>query len=486
MILNGLNSLLHSQLESEFIFSPKLKKEDIKMDSPEILSSSGTPNATINLDILPSEMVEKILLKSDLKTILNFCLTSKTANQYCQSENFWKKKYQLDYSDFTPLEKGDTWKERYQRESILSVQLQFGNVPISAGFNHWGFIHSSSVYMFGNNDFRQTGRHIGGNLVSPAPSLTIYQPDSSTYLSNKDKYIQDIDISSRISLSSEIVSLSSGPFFTGVVTKNGKVFMWGSNVYMLHPREGKAIFEVVGLQSRKAVKIVTGYLGYAVFMENGEIYIRDKSKGYRRIAPFSKNKIIDITLRNGVTSNIYILDQKGDVRLFTRDNDTIPVNFPEPIKQLSYGDNFWVALSKSGNVYTWGDNDEWQLGFKPFLQPAFDVIALGISKIGEYLGYQARSSKYKLNLPYPISFISAGHLAVAAVAENGKLYMWGLNKGGKIDSNNQNMNFLPTEVNLKAQVKYVSVGKSFTIAMSVDGDIIYWGDPKMNPAGGES
>ena len=453
------------------------------MGSPEILSSSKNPDAVINLDILPSEMVEKILLESDLRTILNFCLTSKTANEYCQSEIFWKKKYQLDYSDFTPLEKGDSWKKRYQSESILSVQLQFGNVPISAGFDHWGFIHSSSVYMFGNNDFCQTGCHMGDNLVSPIPSLTIYQPDSSMDISNKDKYTQDIDILSRISLSSEIISLSSGSFFTGVVTKNGKVFMWGSNVHMLHPRAREYIFEVVGLQSRKALKIVTGYLGYAVFMENGEIYIRDSYKEYSRIVPFFENKIIDITLRNMVTANIYILDQKGDVRLFARDNDTIPVNFPEPIKQLSYGDNFWVALSKSGNVYTWGDNDEWQLGFKPFLQPAFDAIALGISKIGEYFGYQARSLKYKLNLPYPISFISAGHLSVAAVTENGKLYMWGLNNGGKIDNNNQNMNFLPTEVNLKAQVKYVSVGRSFTIAMSVDGDIIYWGDPKMNPDG---
>ncbi len=469
------------------------------MDSPEILSPSfkpqlplelkpKTPDVVINLDILPSEMIEQILLKADLREIFNFCQTSNIANQYCQSEIFWKKKYQRDYSDFTPLEKGVSWKKRYQHKSILAAQLQFGNISISAGFNHWGFIDSLSIYTIGDDDYGQRG-HIDSfsRNVPFLPRLDVRQLNSAM---KYDIFHIDDEITSEIRLGSKVISLSCGEDFTGIITADGVAYLWGSLHDMLHwshiqPGNTKTdIFSISITNSQRATKIVTGKRGYAIFMDDGKIYIRNSNNGYH-ILPAFKNRIIDITIIDIVTDDIYILDQTGQVGMFTGNNDIIPVNFPEPIKQLSSGENFWVALSKSGNVYTWGNNDDWQLGFEPVNHPTIKIIALGMSKMWEYFGYWAKHPIYKLDLPDKITFISAGYYTTAAVAKNGKLYMWGVNNGGNIDIKNQGK-FLPTEVNLKAPVKYVSVGGSFTVAMSMDGEIIYWGDPEMNPAGNES
>ncbi len=467
------------------------------MDSPEILSSSFKPqlprelkpktsDAAINLDILPSEMVEKILLESDLETILNFCRTSKAANEYCQSGNFWKRKYQQDYPNFTPLEKGDSWKERYQRESILSAQLQFGNIPISAGYDHWCFIHSTSMFIVGEDEYGQRGHRFSYRRRHPAVPVKIGRLNSSMKYDIYDKHNLDV-VTHKISFDSKIISFSCGRYFTGAVTMNGTAYLWGSLENMLHwshtqPGFIKAdIFYISIIDSQKAYKIVTGTGGYAVFMENGEIYIRNSNNGYRILPPF-KNRIIDIAIIDAEEDDIYILDQRGHVGVFSGDSDIIPVNLPEPIKQLSAGDDFWVALSKSGNVYTWGNNDKWQLGFKSIYQPTFDAVILGMSKMREYFGYRSMRPKYKLDLPHPISFISAGDWTVAAVAKNGKLYIWGFNDKGNIDIDDKNKSVLPTEVNLKTKVKYVSVGGTFTVAVNMDGDTIYWGNPKMDPA----
>ncbi len=81
------------------------------------------PEPKFNLDLLPPEMVVQFLLRLDLKDLANYCLTSKTANTYCQSDAFWKDKYRYDFGlpmpTLPPGENGWIFINSERRQEIL-------------------------------------------------------------------------------------------------------------------------------------------------------------------------------------------------------------------------------------------------------------------------------------------------------------------------------------------------------------------------------
>ena len=103
-----------------------------------------------------------------------------------------------------------------------------------------------------------------------------------------------------------------------------------------------------------------------------------------------------------------------------------------------------------------------------------------------------------MELPVFIESVSAGYSNAAAITKNGTVYVWGSNianslvdeieeekliSSGKIVLRGYNKRIIlrPLELKLKSKIKSISLGSTFTIALTEDGVLNYWGYFMMAP-----
>ncbi len=448
-------------------------------------------DSNLNLDILPPEVVTLFLLKLSLKDLINYCLTSKTANEYCESDAFWKDKYKYDFGfssrgsgglNGLPLPKNPTkkWINLYKEKTNRSS-------PISAGNTHYAMIDNKGIlYMGGSNGAFQLGD--GTNNSSRIPiQLT--------------------------SFTEKIISVSCGDHFTIAITEDGKTYEWG--LFSVPTRKIKVPTLIADLKNYKAIKVSCGILGWAVILDNNSVYysivmIYD-GKRIMGIAPLKEN-VVDISVSS---SQVGMVTSSGKLYLFglglgrnfdrklreimklpngefvpkVGDSVIDPILFPPEsvnlgeisksivIKSVSLSEEHIMVLSTNGDIFSWGDNDRGQLGLN--IQPN----PLDVSKTPQ-----------KIIVPVKFSYIGVYDKISYAITTHGKLYIWGgdhyiiKHQLGLIPSNTRDGRYplaklikSPLEINIGNRVNYVSFGSYFAIAVTEDGVVNYMGKPLYGP-----
>ncbi|KAF4759151.1 hypothetical protein FOZ63_009911, partial [Perkinsus olseni] len=131
------------------------------------------------------------------------------------------------------------------------------------------------------------------------------------------------------------------------------------------------------------------------------------------------------------------------------------------ILKVSCGDQHMLALTKDGEVFSWGYNDFGQLGWGLH----------GVDVVG-----QQRPQKVP-NLPTTIRDIAAGGGHSVAVAEDGSVYAWGSNSQGQLGHGLRQDFSEATRVQMPQPVKAVTAGKVTTLCYCGDADnsVIMWG-----------
>ncbi len=287
------------------------------------------------------------------------------------------------------------------------------------------------------------------------------------------------------------------------ITIEGEVYIWGAIDNILKDATTTNLPWKLNL-SGKAVKFIgTKYQkSYAIIMEDGSIYVkRFVDEEIINIRLDSGRKIVDAILSDKslhineieYISYLYVLDNHGDVHFFYTDTRVpsnerhkVKMDFPDRIKQLS-GGNTGVALSVKGEVYTWGKNDQAQLGIQNDQSEEFVFIT---------------GKVYKVNLPISIESISGGYKNVAVVTKNGTVYAWGAGRNNNIigydekyklaDSISDDLRNLrtlvqmgifpfPIEIKLTSKVRFISLGDTLSIAVTEDGMVNYWGSYRWSP-----
>ncbi len=394
------------------------------------------------LDLLPDEMLLKLLIETDdLKTLSKWCQTSKRVNRICKDEGFWHNKYRKDFdlSGESKLVEGETWRKRYKQRK-LSI-----NSPISTGYNHYGIIdQNGNLYMAGVNSRGQLG--VGEDIEeSVVPIL--------------------------VKFSQKVISISAGYRVTGAVTKDGKAYLWGNNKKgRLFPNlEEKKIWKPKELiLPGKAIKIEVDYLGYLVLLEDSSIYVSlNNNVDYLRpITGHLKLDAVDISVSDA-DGTLSIIDKDHNLYIWGNlwsfnykknkySNEPIHVPLPEPVVKVSLGGSHIMTLSASGNVYTLGSNFVGELGIGNKIPKGMDTPVL-------------------VKLPEKIVQIDAYSATSAALSETGKLYMWGNNEFNQISSDLTKNSLSPAEISFGVPVNFVSIGSEFTIAVSNDQIVNYWG-----------
>ena len=136
-------------------------------------------------------------------------------------------------------------------------------------------------------------------------------------------------------------------------------------------------------------------------------------------------------------------------------DEPVEVTFPEGtiITKITAGENHNVALDSNGNVWTWGRNNNYQIGH---------------SGGDQYTPYKVTG------LPKVIR-VAAGNNNTMVITENNELYAWGLNAYGDLGLGTYTNKVLPTKVTGIGDIIDISGGKSHFIALNKAGEVYVTG-----------
>ena len=131
-----------------------------------------------------------------------------------------------------------------------------------------------------------------------------------------------------------------------------------------------------------------------------------------------------------------------------------PLAVMEDVVSASAGADFTVALKADGTLWTWGGNDEGQLG------------------TGTTEGYAT-----PVQVLDQVTAVVAGDYHVAALRTDGTLWMWGSNIDGQLGTGQATevLQTQPVQVPLNGAVLAVAAGTGHTVAILEDGSLWVWG-----------
>ena len=175
-----------------------------------------------------------------------------------------------------------------------------------------------------------------------------------------------------------------------------------------------------------AISYVSEDTSIATVDSNGKITAVKEGRTKIRITDTSTNYItyIEVVVQNGV----------------------------EP--QISLGEDFTIALKKNGSVWTFGSNENGQLGIGNN-EDSLEPVQVNISGIVQ---------------------IAAGYKHAVAINQAGDLYVWGDNSLGQLGDGTKNSTNIPTKMQGLSNVKKVVANGNETIALTNDGKVYIWGE----------
>ncbi|XP_036407759.1 probable E3 ubiquitin-protein ligase HERC3 [Megalops cyprinoides] len=196
----------------------------------------------------------------------------------------------------------------------------------------------------------------------------------------------------------------------------------------------------------------------------------EKLEGKPKALTLKKERIRSLTCG---ASHIVLVSERSTV--FQLNCDETP-SIPRPcikdrqVIQVACGDHHTIALSKEGEVFTWGSNSNGQLGLDHVvsspLTPRHVTLLSGM----------------------PLSQISAGGDQSFALSSSGAVFGWGKNNTGQLGLGDMEDRYCPTPVdslNLKRTVS-ISCGEEHTAILNKGGLVFTFGSGRYGQLGHNS
>lgn len=267
-------------------------------------------------------------------------------------------------------------------------------------------------------------------------------------------------------------------------------------MFLTHSGEVYGLKSKIDLFSGNAKDIIRGVVNthFALVDENDDIYTwgwgdfgqlglgDSKSKSIPtpiEKSRFNNEKVVQLRLgfKNSIAltqnNNIYIwgCNDKGKIGLGDNYKDCEQLNYPtlmpgsafdnKKIIQVGIGDQNFHALTKNGEVYSWGSNIRAQLGLGIEDQKVFNKPTL-INP-----DYFNREKVVK---------IVVGGAHSLTLTKNGNLYTWGNNSKGQLGYWNNDREIAPKKVVFDKKVDdIIDDVIDFSLA-TVDGELYGWGN----------
>ncbi|XP_072439989.1 probable E3 ubiquitin-protein ligase HERC3 [Chiloscyllium punctatum] len=227
--------------------------------------------------------------------------------------------------------------------------------------------------------------------------------------------------------------------------------------------------------------------GVTVFvLENGKVYTRARGQDQKsKPGQFTKFKDQKIHFADSGTSHILFLSKGGS--LFqskvkswktAAQTRTFSIMKPQLLKdlngrkiiQVACGNNHSLALTKDGQLFTWGQNTYGQLG-------------LGTKDACRHI------PELMISLPgMPVAQITAGGEHSFALSLSGTVFGWGRNNHGQLGLKDTEDRYIPNHVKLLElkRIIYSSCGEEHTAVLTKDGLVFTFGAGSFGQLGHNS
>ena len=363
----------------------------------------------------------------------------------------------------------------FQIGSVLFAQVL---APEPNSYSSYAVDTSGYLYAWGYNGQGQLGV---GNSIDTTLPIIVYFPGG--LISCK--------------------AISGGFEFCLAIGGNGNLYAWGQNSHgQLGTGDTTERYFPVKIDFpagvTKWIAVAAGMYHSLAIGDNGNLYTcginSDGELGFGDTA--SRNALTLVPFPDGVTgwksvaagayhslaigndNNIYSWGQNGWAQLGigSVDEQFAPAQVPLPKgvtgwKIVAAGGHHSLAIGNNGNLYTWGDNDNVQLG-------------LGDRTYGW--------TPNLVSLPNGVTgwkTVAAGQSHSLAISNDGGLYAWGFNAWGQLGlgqldvTDDQNMPvFVPFPDGVTGW-KSVSAGAYHSLAIGSDGNLYAWGDNGLGQLG---
>lgn len=258
----------------------------------------------------------------------------------------------------------------------------------------------------------------------------------------------------------DFADISAGYRHSIAVKNDGSVWAWGSN------STGQL---GDGSHSTRTVPVrVTGY--NAEWLDNIE-------KVYA-------NADVSMALRSDGTVYMWGNNDKGQLGTGNKTNTTRPVKvrgengdgYLEDITAIATAEGCSLALSRTGEVWSWGGNQNGRLGN-------------GTTTERLYPGKVLKSDEFGGGKLTNIVAISAGYYFNAALDADGYVWVWGKNDAGQLGIGSAQDQYRAVKVKglngegYLSQVKSISCGRGYMLAMQEDNTILAWGSNQYGQFG---
>ena len=137
------------------------------------------------------------------------------------------------------------------------------------------------------------------------------------------------------------------------------------------------------------------------------------------------------------------------------------INYPDgklilrSIKEVDCGDYHTMALTTNGEIYVWGSNSDGQLG----LGDGRNILVCIPHKILSWSNVKS---------------IKCGTRHSVACVNDDEWYIWGSNYYGELGMGNDDNQYMPRRISL-GNIKLIECGDSCTFALTLGGDVYAWG-----------
>lgn len=254
---------------------------------------------------------------------------------------------------------------------------------------------------------------------------------------------------------SNVASLTICDTLVAAIAKNGDLYCWGSSYYG-QSGNGQAGEGVVQATPLKVLSDVVS--AKAMVCERAGIY--RGWAGAVTVMALTKNGDLYAWGANNE-------GQVGNGQSGTGMNQTTPVRVLSNVSKINMELNTVAALTTNGDLYAWGYN---QLG------------QVGNGKMGEG---QIQTTPVKV-LANVASLMSSGH-ANGAITQNGDLYRWGVNYFGQVGNGKMGRDAIQaTPVMVLSNVASAGTGGNTSVAITENGDLYCWGSNTYGVVGNGS
>ncbi len=236
-----------------------------------------------------------------------------------------------------------------------------------------------------------------------------------------------------------------------ILDGNGNVWGWGSNTnYPMGNLDGK-VKTVTKLSVISNVRQVAAGAEFSIFLKN------------------------DGTLWGVGKNDVGQLGQG-----LTSDYCSTPVRIA-PTLYFDYVDaseEYVVAITTGGQIYTWGGNMKGQLGNG----------GSGSVKTGIYAGveYDNNPKAIDITLPSDETFekVAAGINFCLALTSEGNVYAWGDNGSAQLGQGNKANNYKPYKISKLSDITDIAAGRNSALATKNNGETVYgWGEGRDGQLG---